>query len=206
MTVTTPVVESQFRYLRDRGCSVIKLRDLLDSHLGKKQPLPSRPVVITVDDGHRSVYTDLFPLLKKYRFPATLFLYPSALSNASYAMTWDQVRGMKETGLLDLQSHTYWHPNFRNEKKRLRPAEYESYVEIQLKKSRERLEREFKGKVDALAWPFGIYDEELMSKATAAGYVAAFSLDRRHATPSDNAMALPRYLIGNGDPLFRLGL
>jgi peptidoglycan/xylan/chitin deacetylase (PgdA/CDA1 family) len=162
--------------------------------------------VITVDDGHRSVYTDLFPLLKKYQFPATLFLYPSALSNASYAMTWDQVREMKETRLLDLQSHTYWHPNFKKEKKRLKPGEYEGFVEMQLKKSKERIEKELNVKVDALAWPFGIYDEELMSKATAAGYVAAFTMDRRHIMRSDNLMALPRYLVSNRDQLSRLGL
>lgn len=206
MTVTTPVLESQLRYLRDNGYSVIRLRELLDLYLGKKQALPYRSVVITVDDGHRSVYTDLFPLLKKYQFPATLFLYPSALSNASYAMTWDQVREMKETRLLDLQSHTYWHPNFKKEKKRLKPGEYEGFVEMQLKKSKERIEKELNVKVDALAWPFGIYDEELMSKATAAGYVAAFTMDRRHIMRSDNLMALPRYLVSNRDQLSRLGL
>lgn len=55
----------------------------------------------------------MFPLLKKYQIPATLFIYPSAISNASYALTWDQLKEMKETGLIDVQSHTFWHPNFR---------------------------------------------------------------------------------------------
>ncbi len=206
MTVTTPVFESQLRYLGDHGYSVIKLRQLVDGCLGKGEPLPSRSVVITVDDGHKSVYTDLLPLLKKYRIPVTLFLYPSALSNASYAMTWDQVREVKETGLVDLQSHTYWHPNFKNEKRRLTTAEYEKFVEMQFKKSKERLEKELHVKVDVLAWPFGIYDGELMSMATRAGYVAALSIDRRHAGISDNAMALPRYLMSNRDRLSSCGL
>lgn len=206
MTVTTPSFESQLKYLRENHFTVIRLRQLLDFQLGKKQPLPSRSVVLTVDDGHKSVYTNLLPLLKKYQVPVTLFLYPSALSNASYAMTWDQVREIKETGLFDLQSHTFWHPNFKNEKKRLKPSEYQSFVDTQLKKSKERLERELQVRVDVLAWPFGIYDDELMNKAMMAGYVAALSIDRRHAGPSDHAMALPRYLITNSDPLFRHGL
>ncbi len=180
MTVTTPSFDSQLKYLRENHFTVIRLRQLLDFQLGKKQPLPSRSVVLTVDDGHKSVYTDLLPLLKKYQAPATLFLYPSAISNASYAMTWDQVRELKETGLFDLQSHTFWHPNFKNEKKRLKPTEYQSFVDTQLKKSKERLERELQVKVDVLAWPFGIYDDELMNKAMMAGYVAALSIDRRH--------------------------
>jgi len=201
MTVTTAVFESQLKYLRDHGYAVIRLRQLVDYYLGKKETLPSLSLVITVDDGHKSVYTDLFPLLKKYRIPVTLFLYPSAISNASYAMTWDQLREMKETGLLDFQSHTFWHPNFKNEKKRLKPAEYGNFVEMQLKKSKEKLERELHVKVDMLAWPFGIYDEELVNKAIGAGYTAALSMDRRHTNISDNVMTLPRYLINNADRL-----
>lgn len=206
MTVTTAVFESQLKYLKDHGYEVIRLRQLVDCCLGKNQRLPSRSLVITVDDGHKSVYTDLFPLVKRYRIPVTLFLYPSALSNASYAMAWDQLREMKETGLLDYQAHTFWHPNFKNEKKRLKPAEYESFVETQLRKSKEKLERELNVKVDMLAWPFGIYDEELVNKAIGAGYVAALSMDRRHTNISDNVMTLPRYLIGNTDRLSRYNL
>ena len=201
MTVTTSAFESQLKYLNENGYHVIRLRQLVDYCLGEKQSLPSHAIVMTVDDGHKSVYTDLFPLLKKYQIPVTLFIYPSALSNASYAMTWDQLREMKETGLLDFQSHTFWHPNFKNEKKRLISAEYENFIEMQLRKSKEKLERELHVKVDMLAWPFGIYDGELVNKAIGAGYVAAFSMDRHLASSSDNIMTLPRCLIGNSDHL-----
>ena len=200
MTITTHAFESQIKYLKENGYTVIRLKQLVDYHLGKSQSLPFHSIMITVDDGHKSVYTDLFPLLKKYQIPATLFIYPSALSNASYAMTWGQLREMKETGLLDFQSHTFWHPNFKNEKKRLKPVEYENFVEMQLKKSKEKIERELNVKVDMLAWPFGIYDKELMNKATEAGYVAALTMDRRSTSVSDNLMALPRYLTGNTLP------
>jgi len=206
MTVTNDAFESQMKYLKENGFTVIRLRQLVDDYLSKKQSPPPRSLVITLDDGHKSVYTDFLPILKRYRFPATLFLYPSALSNASYALTWNQLREMKETGLLDLQAHTFWHPNFKNERKRLKPAEYENFVEMQLKKSKEKLEKELNVKVDMLAWPFGIYDEELVNKAIEAGYVAGLSMDRRHASISDNRMTLPRYLIGNTDHLSRCRL
>jgi len=195
MTVTTAHLESQLKYIRDRGYTVIPLRQLVDHYLGKGVLVPSRSVVITVDDGHKSVYTDMFPLLKKYHIPATLFLYPSALSNASYAMTWDQLRDMKGTRLIDFQSHTFWHPNFKKEKRRLKPAQYESFVEMQLKKSKEKLEKQLDVEVDMLAWPFGIHDDELLNKAIEAGYVAAFTMKRRDASIVENIMALPRYLI-----------
>lgn len=199
MTVTTTLLESQLKYLKENDYTVIPLRQLVDYHLDKGQALPPRSLVITVDDGHQSVYTDMLPLLRKYHLPITLFLYPSAISNASYAMTWNQLREIKAMGLVDLQSHTYWHPNLKKDRERLKPGDYENFVEMQFKKSKEKLEKELDMKVDMLAWPFGVYDDELIHKAVKAGYVAAFTIKRNHTNGSSNVMALPRYLITNGD-------
>jgi peptidoglycan/xylan/chitin deacetylase (PgdA/CDA1 family) len=199
MTVTTPVFESQLKWLVDNQFTVISLRTLVDALRGQGPPPPAKSVVITVDDGHQSVYSQMLPLVRKYSIPVTLFIYPSAISNASYAMTWDQLKELKQTGLFDIQSHSYWHPNFHKEKKKLPPADYQKLVETQLKKSRAVLEEKSGSRVDILAWPFGIYDEALEKDAEQAGYVAAFSIDHRHATQSDRMMALPRYLIANGD-------
>ena len=129
----------------------------------------------------------------------TVSLSIGHLHRILYAMTWDELREMKETGLFDFQSHTYWHPDFRKEKKRLKSEEYEKFVEMQLKKSKEKLEKELNVKVTMLAWPFGIYDDELIKKAVEAGYVAGFTMKRHHACLSDNIMALPRYLMINRD-------
>jgi peptidoglycan/xylan/chitin deacetylase (PgdA/CDA1 family) len=202
MTTPTSFFESHLKYFSDNGYTVIPLRTLVDYHLGRRTPPPQRSLVITVDDGHQSVYTDMLPLLKKYHSQATLFLYPSAISNASYALTWNQLREMKETGVFDFQSHTYWHPNFKQEKKRLTPDQYEASVKMQFVKSKEKLEKEFDTRVDMLAWPFGIYDEPLMRKAAEAGYVAAFAMMRQHATFGDNILSLPRYLLTNSNGEF----
>jgi peptidoglycan/xylan/chitin deacetylase (PgdA/CDA1 family) len=199
MTVTTPLFESHLKYLRDNGYRVIPLRELVDHYLGKRGAPPPRSVAVTVDDGHISVYTDMFPLVKRYQCPVTLFVYPSAISNVSYAMTWGQLRELKETGFFDLQSHTFWHPNFKKDKKRLTPADYESFVGAQLKKSKDKLEKELNIRVDMLAWPFGIYDDDLIHKAKEAGYVATYTMERHPANRLDNVMALPRYLMTNGN-------
>jgi peptidoglycan/xylan/chitin deacetylase (PgdA/CDA1 family) len=199
MTVTTPLFESHLKYLRDNGYRVIPLRELTDYYLGKRGAPPPHSVVITVDDGHISVYRDMFPLVRQYHVPVTLFIYPSAISNAPYAMTWGHLRELKETGIFDLQSHTFWHPNFKKDKKRLTPVEYENLVTVQFKKSKEKLEKELSVRVDMLAWPFGIYDDDLIDKAKEAGYVATYTMERHPASTLDKVMALPRYLIMNGD-------
>ncbi len=199
MTVTTPVFESQVQWLRDNGYTVIPMRSLIDWLRGQGPAPPPRSVVITVDDGHRSVYSEMLPIVRRFSIPVTLFIYPSAISKASYALTWEQLKELQQTGLFEIQSHSYWHPNFKQEQKKLSPAQYRELVESQLRKSRTVLAEKSGQVVDLLAWPFGIYDEALERDAEAAGYVAAFSIERRHVTRSDPMMALPRYLVVNGD-------
>ncbi len=199
MTVTTPVFESQLKWLKANQYTVIPLRTLVNYLKGEGPPPPPKSVVITSDDGHKTVYAEMLPLVRRYGIPVTLFIYPSAISNASYAMTWEQLQKLQQTGLFDIQSHTFWHPNFKQEKKKLSPDAYQKLVDTQLTKSKAVLEKRFGGKVDLLAWPFGIYTDELEKDAEKAGYVAAFSIDRRHAGKSEKIMALPRYLMVNGD-------
>ncbi len=198
MTVTTPVFAWQMKYLHENGYSVVPLSEVVKFVLGSGS-LPPRAVAIAADDGHRTVFTDMKPLVEHYRIPVTLFIYPSAISNASYAMTWEQLRDLKATGLFSIESHTYWHPNFRSEKKRLAPEAYRGLVATQLDKSRETLERRFNSKVEMLAWPFGIYDDELIAAARKAGYIAAFSIERSNVAPGANVMAIPRYIVTNHD-------
>ena len=199
MTITTPVFESHLKYLRENGYTVIPLRRLVDWYLKKGPPPAPKSVVIVEDDAHKSVYTDMLPLAKKYKVPVTIFIYPSAVSNAKYAMTWDQLRELKKTGLFDFQSHTYWHPNFKKDRKKMKPVEFDKSVTMQLTKSKARIEKELGVKVDLLAWPFGIYDDDLLRRAAAAGYVGTFTIERRHATASEQVMKLPRYLLINAD-------
>ncbi|OGU17072.1 MAG: polysaccharide deacetylase [Geobacteraceae bacterium GWC2_53_11] len=199
MTITTPVFAAQMKYLHDNGYKVIPLRQLVDYYKGKAPAPGPKSVVIVEDDAHKSVYSDMLPIIKKYRYPVTVFTYPSAISNAKYAMTWDQMRELAKTGLFEVQSHTYWHPNFKKERKKLSPTALDSLVMTQLKKSKARLETELGTKVDMLAWPFGIYDDYLLRKASEAGYGATFTIERRHATPADSVMKLPRYLLVNAD-------
>ncbi|MEI7817194.1 MAG: polysaccharide deacetylase family protein [Desulfuromonadales bacterium] len=199
MTITTPVFEAQMKYLHDNGYKVIPLRQLVDHYRGKAPAPGPKSVVIVEDDAHKSVYSDMQPIIKKYRFPVTIFAYPSAISNAKYAMTWEQMRELTKSGLFEVQSHTYWHPNFKKERKKLSKPALDALVITQLKKSKSRLESELGQKVDMLAWPFGIFDDYLISKATEAGYGATFTIERRHATESDSVLKLPRYLLVNAD-------
>ncbi len=200
MTVTTAVFASNLEYLHDHGYTVIPLAKVVGCIRGDAPcDIPGKSVVITVDDGHRTVFSDMLPLVQRYRIPVTLFIYPSAISNASYAMTWDQLRELKQSGLFDIQGHTYWHPNFKIEKRRLSPQEYSAFVDMQLSKSRAAIAKRLDmTPPDMIAWPFGIVDDDLCAAAKKNGYIAGFTLQRKPATRSDDPMKLPRFLMTDG--------
>lgn len=195
MSITPARFESQLKWLKDNGFTVIPLKDLVSYLQGKEIKLPEKPVVITADDGWESVYTYMFPLVKKYQIPVTLFIYPSTISHGAHAMTWNQLKELQKTGLFDIEGHTYWHPNFKQEKKHLSEQEYQNLVHVQLFKSKKILEDKLQTKVSFVAWPFGIYDNYLEQEAANAGYTMAFSIDDRRASKGERPMAEPRYMI-----------
>lgn len=195
MTENTAMFEEQLKWLKDNGYTVIPLKQLVSYLEGKTPSIPTKSVVITADDGKESVYKYMYPLAKKYNIPVTLFIYPSAISNASYAMTWDQLREMQKSGLVDIQGHTYWHPNFKQDKKKMTNADWQKDLDTQLVKSKKVLEEKMGTQITLLAWPFGIYTPELEQAAKNAGYEMAFSIDGRSANRSENPMSQPRYLI-----------
>ena len=195
MTVRTTTFEAQLRFLEREGCRVVDLADLVAWRLGRRAGLPERAVVLTADDGHRSQYELMAPLLRGRGWPITLFIYPSAISNATYAMTWAQLGGLFADPLYGLGSHTWWHPNLVKERRTLDPAAFRRAADFQLRHSKEVLERRFARAVPCLAWPFGVTDDGLMTQAAEVGYDAAFTLGAQPVTPLQPRYALPRYLV-----------
>src|SRR5258707_811845 len=109
MEISREAFQQQMRYLAMTGYNVIALRDLYDFLTGKKATIPKNGVVITIDDGWRSTYTEVFPEMKRRHFPFTVFVYPRIIGQTAHAMTWKQVRELSDAGV-DIQSHSLSHP------------------------------------------------------------------------------------------------
>lgn len=197
MTVTTEHFREQLDLLCKNNFSVIPLSQFLAWRLGRGPAPPPRSVVLTIDDGHLSVYQEARPIIVARHLPVTLFIYPSCISKASYAMSWDQLRELAGTQFFTVQSHTYWHPNFKHDAKRLDALSYKAFVDKQLRLSKAVLQSRFDQPIDVVAWPFGIYDSFVLQRAPAAGYQAGFSIDGRAATLSDPVMSIPRCLVSD---------
>src|SRR5579871_4024725 len=102
MTVTPQKFEANLRLLKDNGFTFIPLKEAVEYLQGKRATLPPKPVVVTADDGWESVYTYMYPIIKKLNIPITLFIYPDSISSGKNFLSWDQLTELKNTGLFDI--------------------------------------------------------------------------------------------------------
>lgn len=78
-----------------------------------------REVLLTFDDGHKSLYAVAYPILQRYGFNAVAYIVPGIVSEGDEAVgadhyeghvcNWKQIREMHERGILDFQSHSMYH-------------------------------------------------------------------------------------------------
>jgi len=195
MTLRSSNFEAQLRMMERLDCNIIPLADWVAWRRGERATLPPRAVVLTADDGHRSQFEVMAPLLHARGWPLTLFVYPSAISNASYAMTWPQLRELLAEPGFTVQSHTFWHPNLLQERRRMSPDAFQRFAADQMRRSREVIEQRLSQPVSMLAWPFGLSDGALWTQAAECGYQAAVTLGNRSASMQDPLYAVPRHLI-----------
>jgi peptidoglycan/xylan/chitin deacetylase (PgdA/CDA1 family) len=162
--VTTPeALEQELAYLRENGYSAISFDDL-ERHLQTGAGLPENPVIISFDDGPETQYTYALPLLKKYSFTATFFLFTNAIGHENY-LSWEQVLELQAEGM-QIGCHSRFHPYLT----RLR-TEKELWAEIA--GSKERLEAHLGAPVTVFAYPFGQYDDHVVELVKKAGYTCA---------------------------------
>ena len=195
MNMTPSKFEAEMKWLKDNGYNFIPLKMVVEYLQGKRTSLPDKAVVLTADDGWQSQYTYMYPIIKKYNIPATFFIYPGTISEGKHAMTWDELKELQKTGLIDIQGHTFSHPNFKLERKVRTEAQYDKFVENELANSKKVLEDKLGVKITLLAWPFGIYNPYLEDQAAKAGYTMAFTIDARPANKKYQPMSQPRYMI-----------
>ncbi len=113
--ISEAAFEKDLKFLKENGYTTIVMQDLID-FVEKGTPLPEKPVVLTFDDGYSNNFLYAFPLLKKYDSKAVLSIigYYTDLytdtpdQNPSYShVTWNDVKKMIDSGLVEMQNHSY---------------------------------------------------------------------------------------------------
>lgn len=169
MTVTVGRMEKDLQWLQDNGYHTVLPRELASG-----EPLPEKAVLLTFDDGYRSNYELLFPLLKKYQMKAVISVitYMQDFS-ASDFITWDMCREMTESGLVEIGSHTYYLHNLGDLGGNFVPdgingiqrdpeesdEEFKTRVLDDIQKSYDLISQEV-GPVTFFAYPFGVTEPD----------------------------------------------
>jgi peptidoglycan/xylan/chitin deacetylase (PgdA/CDA1 family) len=192
--ISMELFTKQMNYLFENGYNVWPLSKIVN-YLKLKKDLPSKTVAITIDDAYRTVYTNAYPLLKKYHFPSTIFVNSLPIIHHSKRyMTWDEMKEMGKDGA-EFANHTYSHQYLvRMFRDNLQKQDKD--VTREIVKCETKLEKEL-GKYVAtspkmLAYPFGEYDAHLMKLIKKLGYVG-IAQNSGPVSNESNLLALPRF-------------
>lgn len=203
MLLRTSVLRSQMEHIRRSGLSVISMQEFLEWRLGERQ-LPEKCVLITLDDGWRSVYTDAYPIFREYGYPFHLFLYTRYLSGRGDSMSPAMIREMMENGA-SVGSHSSSHPYPSTWRKHeaAGPEAYVKFIDREIGASRTKLAELF-GTIDTYCYPGGYNDETMVSRMSGYGYRAAFTVIPRKVTCNVDPMRIDRYMVfGTDHSIFR---
>lgn len=191
------VFERQMRYLKENGYHSVTPDELL-AFLQYREPLPRQSVWITMDDGYRSTYKVAYPILKKYGFTATMFIYTDFVEASRLAITWAQLREMRTDGF-SIGSHSMTHSDITKLRAGESTEAFIARVRRELGESKKIIDQKLGQDTIALAYPFGYYDRRAINLTHEAGYRLAASVRRGGNPFFANPLALKRDQILNRD-------
>ncbi len=192
-TVDSRQLNEQMRFLAVQHIPVIPLEQLV-FYMQGKGALPSRSVVITIDDGYKTARTKAWPIFRRFGFPFSVFVYPQAIGRHGAALSWGNLREMAAAGV-DVESHSYTHPLLTHPSHAMDPSSYVNWIDHELVDSKKEIERRLNKPIFALAYPYGGYDERVVERVKGAGYTLALTCDDGEVTGQTDPWHLNRRLV-----------
>lgn len=198
LSITPALFEAQLAKLKQLGYTPITAAQYADALVGE-YTLPDKPVMLTFDDGWKSQYQYVAPILKRHGFSATFFVYPKMLVGGGF-MTKSQIKELSDQGF-DIESHTWGHVHPER-----RSGETTSGFLIRMKPqmvmSKNWIRQVTGHDPKTIAYPGGLYDTATQPLLEKYGYAAGFTCDLGSnvagVTPS---WLLKRFIIGSDSSL-----
>lgn len=203
ISTTARVFEEQLQFLHVNGYRSISLREAVGVMDGTASG-PEKPVALTFDDGYEDFYTNAFPMLSRFGYPATVFLATSYIGdtartfNRLECLTWSQVRELQNAGV-EFGSHSVSHPELRT----LRAEE----IQDELRCSKHAIEDKLGCPVMSFSYPYAFPETDrpftsmLVRMLNETGYKSGVSTIIGTAKPGDDRFFLPRLPINSCDDL-----
>ena len=180
INTSVEVFRSHMDYLFQHRYRVVPLDQIVD-HIIHSKKLKNKILSITFDDGYEDHFLNVYPILNRYGFPATIFLTvkyidgywesEKAEGGRIKALSRDQILEMHKGKLIQFGSHGYSHNNFLSANKEER--------EIEIRDSKLYLENLLGEDIPFISYPFGACDEGIKKIVREAGYKAGFSIWNR---------------------------
>ncbi|HEY8349124.1 MAG TPA: polysaccharide deacetylase family protein [Clostridiales bacterium] len=198
-TVTETQFEDHIRTLTEKGYNSISLEDLR-AYIEEGRALPPKPYMITVDDGYDSNYYIMYPILRKYNAKAVIFVTGNMITDepgrrwkedSLVWMTWDMLREMEDSGLVEIQNHGYLH----------KPADTmapEEFMESVIRGEELLNEKLGERKIKAFAYPHGKATEDSRKFLEENGYKMQFMVRAGAAGKNSDMADLPRIIVSHG--------
>lgn len=187
--VSPEIFEQQISYLVDRGYTFVTVDRLFDLVTSSSTPL-DKTLALTFDDGYRSFYTNVFPVLKKYNIPATEYVITQDIGKQG-SLTWDMLGELVNSGLVEIGAHTVNHLSLK-----ALPVEKQRY---QIGESKRILEEGLNISVTTVAYPFGLYGKGTKEVVKDLGFKGAVSIFSGDKPTSTDTFAWRRVAITNAD-------
>lgn len=205
--ITPQAFEAQMQELKNKNITVIPMQDFLAWRRGEKA-IPTKSAILTFDDGWKSQHEVAWPILKKFNYPVTLFIYTEGIRPGHFSggesMSWDQLAEMRDAGV-DIQGHTATHSDLRKPydkvaKKKLSPEEYEEWLQKEIAGSKQMIEQKLGVKVNCFAVPYGFHNDHIRDVVMKAGYEAVFTVYGQPVTMHTPLNSVGRYLMEANKP------
>ncbi|MFA6322777.1 MAG: polysaccharide deacetylase family protein [Candidatus Buchananbacteria bacterium] len=182
--VTPAEFEEQLKYLKENNFATITTKDLAAALAGK-MILPLRPVIITFDDGLPSQFQYALPMLEKYNFIATFYIFTNPIGLSKNYLTWEQVKILAQKNM-EIGSHTRYHQYLAKE------TDAEK-LKIEIVDSKKKVEEELGQPITAFAYPFGSKSTSTIELIKAAGYLSARDIVNGYSHSQDDLFQLKAY-------------
>ena len=178
----------QMQYLKDHGITPISL-DQLKAYWFDRKPLPDKAVLLTFDDGFRSIYEKAFPVIRKYGYPGVLFCYTDFIRSQSDSLRYPEIEELQKYGIVP-ESHTKSHLNLGLEEEKNGTETFAKILAEELGDPITFLREKFNRSSKVLAYPYGVYNPTILKATEKAGYELAFSVN-----PGPNDRTLPPLIL-----------
>lgn len=194
-TVSTDALHFQFESINELGFETIQF-DELKKYLQGHINLPAKVVILTFDDGLKSVYRYAYPLLKEFGFNATLFVITSRIQQTPQDWAPDTLQFLsvseyqKMKDHADLQSHSHAMHHYQHFKPAAPQSDYQTLY-IDLIRSKQELTA-LDSKPQYFAYPFGAYSDDYLNALKNTGFTLAVTTKWGKVKFGDDPMLLKR--------------